>query len=1117
MTRIKQIRKRDGRIVKFEKSKIIEAILKSIEATGQQDGVLSDVLAEKVIEHLESQTPKNKIPSVEDIQDIVEHVLMSEGHAKIAKAYILYRRERAKIREAKALLGVQDDLKLTINAAKVLEKRYLRRDENGKIDETPSQMFRRVAENIAKADELYRASKEEVKKTADEFFEIMSNLEFLPNSPTLMNAGTPIQQLSACFVLPVEDSLERIFETLKHTAIIQQTGGGTGFSFSRIRPRGDIVKTTGGTASGPMSFLKVFNTVTEAVKQGGRRRGANMGILRVDHPDIVEFVISKEKDESLANFNLSVALTDKFMRAVEEDREYKLVDPRTGKVVNKLDAKRVWDLIVTMAWKSGDPGIIFIDRINNTESNPTPKLGLIESTNPCIAGSSLISTEFGLIKMEELAKRFNGGIKIVIDNRVHAMGNNLLLECIGTKLVESPNVWKTGVKDTYKITTKAGYELIATPEHKVLTRDDGWKAVSNLKLEDCVLIQSGAGMFNRDDKLSIDVPNIYTGDNGRLYKHNFPKKWSRELGQIVGWLIGDGYISLKPSTKDNRVALVFSKDDMEVFAYLKPILDDMYGSTTKEYLGLRNVTRVGYHSKYFAEFFNKLGVKHSGDKEKEVPESLFTATEAAVKGFLQGLFSADGTISTNNRNNTNYIRLTSRYEKLLKGAQLLLLNLGIKSKIYERHRGRRVVFRYKNVRGDLKLYESDGILYELQISRDMIPIFLEKVGFLCNKHHEKINHLKKIGFYKSEFYDKIVSVEYNGNGEVYDLTEPLTHSFIANGIVTHNCGESPLLPYESCNLGSLNLSKFITEKDGRKDVDWDKLKDRVWKAVRFLDNVIDMNKYPLPQIEEITKNGNRKIGLGVMGFADLLMQLWVPYNSDEAVKIADKVMKFIDDESKAASTELAKKRGSFKNFKKSIWPKKGFKALRNAVTTVVAPTGTVSIIAGCSSGIEPIFAVSYVRSILDQTELLEVNQLFERTSKEKGFYSEDLMRLVARQGSIQHIKEIPDDVKKIFVTTHDIGAEDHVKVQAAFQKHVDLGVSKTVNFPNNATVEDVEKVYMMAYKMGCKGITIYRDRSKNEQVLNIELVRAKIKPKMRKKKRPITATSITPKEKCETC
>ncbi len=712
MPSIKQIRKRDGRIVKFEKSKITDAVLKALTATGEQDGILADRLAGKVVEHLESQTPKNRIPNVEEIQDIVEHVLMSEGHAKTAKAYILYRRERAKIREAKALLGVQDDLKLTINAAKVLEKRYLKRDGDGKVAETPSQMFRRVADNVAKADEFYGAKKEEIKKIADEFYGIMSKLEFLPNSPTLMNAGTPIQQLSACYVMPIEDSIAGIFDTLKNTALLQQTGAGTGFSFSRIRPRGSLVRSTGGSSSGPVSFLKVYNSVTDAIKSGGKRRGANMGILRVDHPDIVEFIISKEKDESLASFNISVAITDKFMKAVQENKTYNLIDPHTGELVNKLDAGRVWDLLMTMAWKSGDPGIVFIDRINQTESNPTPKLGMIESTNPC--------------------------------------------------------------------------------------------------------------------------------------------------------------------------------------------------------------------------------------------------------------------------------------------------------------------------------------------------------------------------------------------------------------------GETPLLPYESCNLGSINLSKMVKEEAGKSAVDWDKIKDVVWKAVHFLDNVIDMNKYLMPDIESITK-ANRKIGLGVMGFADLLIELWIPYNSEEAVKIAEKVMKFIDEESKNASAELAKGRGQFPNFRKSIWPKKGFKMLRNAVTTTIAPTGTISIIAGCSSSIEPLFAVSYVRNILDQTELLEVNPIFEKVAKEKGFYSEELMRLVARQGSIQHIKEIPEDVKKIFVTAHDIGPEDHVNIQAAFQKHIDLGVSKTVNFPNEATVEDVEKVFLMAYKSGCKGITIYRDRSKSEQVLNIELVRSKIRPRMRRLKTGKNKPSDLSANKCDVC
>lgn len=698
---ITQVRKRDGRLVKFEKEKIVSAISKAMESVSLHDAQAAEALAIKVVEDLEKKFSR-QTPNIEEIQDTVEQVLIDSGSADLAKCYILYRQKRADIRQAKAALGVRDDLKLSVNAIKVLERRYLKKDETGRVVETPSEMFRRVAANVALAEKNYGAKKEEVKTKEDLFYEMMSNLEFLPNSPTLMNAGTDMQQLSACFVLPLEDSLTSIFETLKNAALIHQTGGGTGFSFSRLRPRSDPVHSTGGVASGPIAFLKVFNAATESVKQGGRRRGANMGILRVDHPDILEFIILKEKAEEMANFNLSVALTDKFMRALENDKEYDLVNPRTGQVVSKLNARRVFNMIVAMAWKSGDPGVIFIDRINKTESNPVPELGPIESTNPC--------------------------------------------------------------------------------------------------------------------------------------------------------------------------------------------------------------------------------------------------------------------------------------------------------------------------------------------------------------------------------------------------------------------GEVPLYAYESCNLGSINLSKMIIDKDAKKEVDYEKLKNTVHNAVNFLDNVIDMTKFPLKQTEEMTKS-NRRIGLGVMGFADMLVVLNIPYNSEEALKTAEKIMRFIDSESKNASQNLAKQRGSFANFKKSIF-KESYKAMRNATTTAIAPTGTISIIAGCSSGIEPLFAVSFIRTVMDKTELVEVNPIFEKTSKENKFYSENLMRMVARVGTIQHIKEIPDYVKKIFVTAHDITSEDHVKMQAAFQKHVDNGVSKTVNCSFDATEEDVENIYLMCYKLGCKGITIYRDRSKSDQVINIEL------PKNIKKIRTISGKF---KDECEEC
>ncbi len=671
--RLTQVRKRDGRIVEFERHKIVDAIWKAAESVGGEDQKKAEEIADKVVAELEKS---RKIHNVEDVQDAVEKVLIEEGHAKTAKAYILYRQKRRELREAKEQLGVKDDIKLAYNAIRILERRYLLKDVKGKVIETPGDMFRRVAKAIASAEKKLDTDKEEIRKLEDEFYEMMKNLEFLPNSPTLMNAGTDVQQCSACYVLPIEDSLESIFETLKQAAIIQKTGGGTGYSFSRIRPKGDVVKTTGGVASGPINFIKVFNTVTEAVKQGGRRRGANMGILRVDHPDIMEFVIAKEKDPSLINFNLSVALTDKFMRAVENDEDYDIINPRNGEVMHKLSAERVFNLIVTMAWKSGDPGVIFIDRMNKSESNPVPSIGMIESTD--------------------------------------------------------------------------------------------------------------------------------------------------------------------------------------------------------------------------------------------------------------------------------------------------------------------------------------------------------------------------------------------------------------------SCGESPLLPYESCVLGSINLSKFVKEKD----MDWDRLKETICKAVRFLDNVIEINDYPLKETEKITK-ANRRIGLGVMGFADALIMLGIQYNSDEAVSMARKTMKFINEESKEASSDLGKNRGSFPNFKESIWADK-YKHLRNATTTTIAPTGSISIIAGCSSGIEPLFAISYIRTILDNTDMLEVNRLFERIATERGFYSEPLMRVIAKQGSIQDMREIPNDVKKLFVTTHDITPDDHIKIQSSFQKHVDNGVSKTVNIPNDSRLEEVEKIYMLAYKSGCKGITIYRDRSREDQVLNIE-------------------------------
>jgi len=987
-----------------------------------------------------------------------------------------------------------------------------------------------------------------------------------------------------CFVLPITDSMDGIFETLKNTARIHKEGGGTGFSFSRLRPKGSMVKSTTGIASGPISFLKVFDSATEAVRQGGVRRGASMGILRIDHPDILEFITCKQDDKAITNFNISVTVTEDFMQKVKAGADYDLIDPHNAKVVKRLNARKVFDLIVKQAHKNGEPGIIFIDEMN--KFNPTPKIGEYESTNPCVVGDTLISTENGLVKIEDLVKGFSCGKKsrIYTDNRTipgdaddRGESNIAVMTkpATGVTLRDITNVWDVGERPVFKLITANGFELIATSDHKIMTTK-GWVELKDLNKADKVLVcpkgQAGidrvlsveyAGRQNvydltepvthsmianglvvhqcgeqillphescmakdtrivtdkgleriddlykrqeRGDEVFIATQGesetcfrpamiIYTGrkkvyrvtlSNGQSIRLTEDHRVKTENGfkevkdlqidedrivvqkrmagetkfddrmrcedmyRMFGWMTGDGWL-----TKEKTFGLTFGPKDKDAFRTLSPVWNNFTCTDNKVQVQKNFVRCISSQKTAIKQKFLDFGFKEAKGPQKRVPDAVMTAPKELQIYYLQGLFSADGSAYPKKPQ----LYLSSASLDLLRDVQLLLLNLGIYGniKFYPvRERGR--------YQGALRLFGMNSVR------------FLELIGTPLTAYKEKrlrkrIENAKSL--HKAKEALPVVSIKADGVDDVYDVFEPATHTLIAEGMVVHNC-----------NLGSINLSRMLVEKEGKVEIDWDKLREATNTAVHFLDNVIDMNKYPLEKIEQMTKT-NRKIGMGVMGWADMLVQLGIPYNSDEAVALAQEVMGFVHGEAAKKTVELGKDKGEFPSFKDSVYAD-GEKR-RNATLTTIAPTGTLSIIAGCSSGIEPLFAICFYRKVMDDDKLIEVNPHFERIAKERGFYSEELMQKISQSSSIKDMEEIPEDVRNVFVTSHDITPIWHIKMQAAFQrKYTDNAVSKTVNFPNEASPEDVEEVYMLAHELGCKGVTIYRDGSRSEQVLNID-------------------------------
>jgi ribonucleoside-diphosphate reductase alpha chain len=938
------------------------------------------------------------------------------------------------------------------NALKVLEKRYLKRVDN-EVVETPDDLFKRVAKSVSRADFNYGKSNGEVEKLYTTFYLLMSSLKFLPNSPTLMNAGRELGQLSACFVLPVEDSMESIFEAVKNAALIHKSGGGTGFAFSRLRPKGDTVGSTKGVSSGPISFMTVFDAATETIKQGGTRRGANMAILRVDHPDILEFIKSKSENSRLNNFNISVALTEDFMRALSDDKSYSLINPHTGQAVKTIPARDAFDLIVSHAWKNGEPGVIFLDRIN--QDNPTPNIGAIESTNPCVTGDTFVQTAKGPRQVMDL---LNAQTDLVVDGQVYQSAKE--------------GFFCTGYKDILKIETKEGYALKLTPNHLVN------KVASE-------------GTFHLET-VWTPAGKLKAGDKVLLHNHRPLKRWPGLYGVNEGYLAGLYVACGVLRNGAAMISLPVVKIAVNGNSAMTPIDS---GILTAIQRGSKFSSQDSDVSGWFAEQNGDSYCVHSRDlkklsknlalsPDKKIAPTIEKTSWDFYQGFIRGFFDVNAAIQGNSVENGS-IRVTEDNPEFLEALQRMLLRLGIVSIIHQcPSHSHTLSFNKQRSGGSMR-----PVLYELIIKGDNIRRYAELISFEDNRKKQRLANMTRQSCRASQrerFTATVSQIVPMGRESVYDVTVPDIHAFDGNGFYIHNCGEQPLLPYESCNLGSINLAKFAKPSDRgftapHNLIDWADLKETVHQAVHFLDNVIDINRFPLDPIKAITL-ANRKIGLGVMGWADMLIQLEAPYHSEMAISLAEEVMGFIQREGRAASAKLAEERGTFPNYKGSIYD--GSIKLRNATVTTIAPTGTLSIIAGCSSGIEPLFAVSFVRNVLDNAKLIDVNPMFEKIAKEQGFWSEALMESIAQKGTISGFSEIPEEVQKIFVTAHDIAPEVHIKMQAAFQRYVDNAVSKTVNFPKKALKQDIEHAFLLAYKLGCKGVTVYRDGSREEQVLS---------------------------------
>ncbi|WP_205664674.1 ribonucleotide reductase N-terminal alpha domain-containing protein [Ammonifex thiophilus] len=922
-------------------------------------------------------------------------------------------------------------LKLDANSRIILEGRYLKRDEAGNVVETPEEMFWRVARAIAEAEARFGAGTQEVEEWARRFFDLMASLDFLPNSPTLINAGRELGQLAACFVLPIEDSIESIFETLKYAALIHKSGGGTGFDFSRLRPKGDPVRSTGGVASGPVSFMRIFNAATEEIKQGGVRRGANMGILRADHPDIMEFVACKEEEGAFRNFNISVAVPDAFFETLARSGEWELTF--RGKVYRRLPARELFDWIVQHAHANGEPGLLFLDAINR--ANPTPALGRIEATNPCVTGDTLVYTDRGLVRVKDLAQQEAPPV-LVADSRVSSAG-----------FVPASAVFATGKKRVFKLVTREGFEVRLTADHLVMT-ERGWVAARDLVKGDRLFILDRPGGF---------------GTEG-----------SYELGLALGWLVGGGGVgtdeaALGSPSEEKELAPAFAAVGAEV----RPGLDGRLCKAGAAAVLERSEARV--QSVRLRELAERWGLAG-----KKVPETVFRGSRGMQVGFLRALFSAGGRIEEGSGSRCAVV-LTSADRDFLRDVQQLLLNFGIYSRIFQGSR-RSELCALPGSRGRSEPCCRE--VYDLRVSGGSLVTFHREISFLPGPKAERLAQIVasfRYGPYREPFVAHFEALIPDGEETVYDLTVPVVHAFVANGLVVHNCGEQPLLPYESCNLGSINLLNMV---DGT-GFSWDKLREVVHLAVRFLDDVIEVNNFPVPIIAAATRR-TRKVGLGIMGWADALFKLGIPYDSEAALELGAEVMRFIREEARAASRRLAEERGTFPAWEDSIYYP--HLPLRNATLTTIAPTGSISAIAGVSPGIEPVFALVYTRVVLGGKKLLVIDKVFQEYV-ERSFpppQREEIMAAVSRTGNLGLCAaelNLPKDMRRLFKTALEIAPEWHLRHQATFQQYTDNAVSKTINLPTDFSPEEVGRIFWKAFELKVKGLTVYRTGSRREQPL----------------------------------